>query len=476
MFASFKYAPTKKQFVILFCAAFLIRAATFFFFISHTDRFARYRQPDSPDYHNAALCLALGNGMSQPGNNNPIFWRTPGYPLYLAIFYAYYGIHSGVFEENSAAQKTALWMQIFLCSFIPIILWYLAYMLTHSYTVAWLTAWIAVFHLGLVLASTFFLTEGLAVLFFYLFLLYFLRMFLYTGMQNYTQMFIAMIMLSIYTWIRPMGEFVGILSSFMIIIFGQHNFFTNLKHALTFYGAFFVTLLPWYIRNYKRTGDWFFCPLSGVYLNVFCAPKILRRTMNLPLKQTWQYCVNQANNATRQAHQAIQGTGMFPSPLISKQVALPILLASPFYFCIDWLKEICKTTFDLYASQLVAFANGTFFYDPLEEFLTEKIAACLWTQPMPLLMRAICWFEFVWNIALWIGLIAGAWHYVIQPLWRATSAKESLFWTWILCGIMVGAVIGMTGGFGYARLRLPVEPLMIILSLTYWYPLIKRTQ
>jgi hypothetical protein len=26
----------------------------------------------------------------------------------------------------------------------------------------------------------------------------------------------------------------------------------------------------------------------------------------------------------------------------------------------------------------------------------------------------------------------------------------------------------MTGGFGYARLRLPVEPLMIILALTFF--------
>jgi len=32
----------------------------------------------------------------------------------------------------------------------------------------------------------------------------------------------------------------------------------------------------------------------------------------------------------------------------------------------------------------------------------------------------------------------------------------------------------MTGGFGYARLRLPVEALMIMLSLTTWYWILKK--
>ncbi len=40
---------------------------------------------------------------------------------------------------------------------------------------------------------------------------------------------------------------------------------------------------------------------------------------------------------------------------------------------------------------------------------------------------------------------------------------------WMGCGIMMGAVLCQTGGFGYARLRLPIEPLIILLGLVFWY-------
>ncbi|HRN78471.1 MAG TPA: hypothetical protein PLU71_04480 [Candidatus Dependentiae bacterium] len=479
MFACFYTRPTKKQFVLLFLAAFIIRATMFFFFIQHTQRFNRYRQPDSADYHNGAVCLAYGNGMSQPGNNNPIFWRTPGYPLYLSIFYHLYGLKSGAFEANETAQKAALWVQIFVCSFIPIILFYLAYLLTSSYVIAWLTAWISVCHIGFILASTFLLTEGLAVIFFYLFLLFFLRLLINPKKQNYPNILLVMAMLSMYTWIRPMGEFVAILSTAMLIIFGQHSWKKNIRDALLFFGSFFITLLPWYIRNYRLTGTWFFCPLSGVYLNVFCAPKILRRTTEMNLHQAWQYCSQQAALATQQATQALRGTGMLPSPLISKQLAVPILCAYPLYFMFDWVKEVCKTTFDLYAYQLIAIAKGSFHYDPLEEFLTEKLAECLWTQPAPLWIRTICWAECAFSIVVWIGLIAGAWKFFFKTFFvqHITDEQKNIRWIWLLCGIIIGAVISMTGGFGYARLRLPIEPLMLILSVMFWYTLFtkKRT-
>jgi len=44
-----------------------------------------------------------------------------------------------------------------------------------------------------------------------------------------------------------------------------------------------------------------------------------------------------------------------------------------------------------------------------------------------------------------------------------------MFYLWLKAGVMIAAVLGMTGGFGYARLRMPVEPLLVLLSLTFWY-------
>src|SRR5258708_4439596 len=76
------------------------------------------------------------------------------------------GVTHGGFEENRTAQLVSIWVQIILASSIPIILFYLAYLLTSQSAIATALAWISVFHPGLVLASTYLLTEGLALIFF----------------------------------------------------------------------------------------------------------------------------------------------------------------------------------------------------------------------------------------------------------------------------------------------------------------------
>ncbi len=74
MFTTFNHSPTKKQLLFLFLVTFTLRAAMFVFFIQHHSKtHVHYQQPDSADYHNGALCIALGNGMTMIGTNQPIF-------------------------------------------------------------------------------------------------------------------------------------------------------------------------------------------------------------------------------------------------------------------------------------------------------------------------------------------------------------------------------------------------------------------
>ena len=466
-------SPSYTHLFVLFSTTLAVRALFFYsFMLQTTGDHIHYRQADSNDYHLGALCIALGNGMSTPGNNQPMFWRTLGYPAYLSWFYTFHGIRSGDFNDNHAAQQMALWIQLLLCSLIPLIILYLAHLLTRSWPVAWLSSIIAVFHIGFVLASTYLLTEGIGMIFFYLFLIFLFKLLLDPSPRWVTTCLMTTLMLSIFTWIRPMGEFVGVLTMLLIACAAPGTFKTRMYKSLTFAIPFLTSLLPWYIRNYRLTGEWFYCPLSGIYLNVFCAPKILRRTMGISLIDGWKYTQQQAQVVIQKASISLQGTALHVSPLLSKKIAVPIIAAYPFYFCIDWIKEACKTAFDLYSSQLTAYAKCTFWYDPLEEFVTEKIAECLWTQPMPLLMRTTCWGEALFSISVWIGLLGGLWHFVLTPLFNRQALSQDdrrMQRVWILSALITIAIIGMTGGFGYARLRLPVEPLMIILSVMFWY-------
>ncbi len=476
MAATHNRSITQQQLFILFFTAFLLRSFVFYSYLSTGER---YKQPDSLDYHSAALTIKYGFGMSRPDTGEPQFWRTPGYPIYLLPFYKIFKQNGFQFSDAQTAQKASIWVQILLSSFIPIILFYLALYLTGSFLIAFITAWISVFHLGLVLTSGYLLTEGIGLIPFYLFLYYFYRSFRPIFQQNGKtlwwpqQIIMAAIMLAIYTWIRPMGNYIALVAILILLLFAQDNLKQKAKKTALFLIIFYTLLSPWYIRNYRLTGQWFFCPMFGAYLNSFCAPRIVSTLNNIDLLESWKQLGFAAQTRHQELNEESKLTGFYtPREFACGQIAWPIFLNYPWLAFSDWIREVFKTTFDLYSSQLTAFVNGCFFYDPLIEYLSNKLADCLYRTPMPLFMRLIVILEVIYAGLLWIGLIGGLCFFVMMPTLRhfeVHQSRNAIFGLWMVILPMIAATVFMTGGFGYARLRLPIEPLMIILSLTWWY-------
>lgn len=467
--------PSKKIFILLFLSAFILRSFTWHFYIQHEER---YCQPDSNDYHGAAWCLAHNLGMTYP-NGNTIFWRTPGYPLMLTPFYkALAPWQATTFGEHEKAQKAFIWLQIILCSLMPLLILWLCFILTRNYHLSLAAAWISVFHLGFILSSTYLLTDGIAALVFTLFLI---ALFKNTRLRwerphaapALYELAIAASLLAAYTWIRPMGQFVAV-AAIIVVFFTLGSLWMRVGRCMVFLCTFFLLLSPWFLRNYQITGKVFFCPLSGIYLNVFNAPKIRARIENIPLLDAWKKQIADANNLVQQ--KLIENQKNPDMPLCKEQVpfetAWPWIRAYPLYFFIDWMTEVFKTSFDLYSSQLVAFANNCFKWDPLVEYLSEKLASCLYQGELPLAMRIICWLEFIFSLLIWIGIIAGIFFFLLIPwcTWQTTtSLLKNLNALWFKTGMIMGAVIMQSGGFGYARLRLPIESIMILLALTFWW-------
>jgi hypothetical protein len=333
-----------------------------------------------------------------------------------------------------------------------------------------------------------------------------------------------------------MGSYVALVAA-LIALLAPGDVRLKSKHIALFLSCFYLLLAPWYVRNYLYSGHLFFCPMFGAYLNSFCAPRIVSAVENIDLIESWKMLGNAAHQRYLEQKTAYAHQGMhLPREFVCGQIAWPIIFACPLLALYDWMREVLKTTFDLYSSQLVAFVQGSFFYDPLIEYLSVKLADCLYNTPMPLALRTVVYLELLYATMLWIGLIGGfirfmvipcaqrlnvsdqtrrlfavAENYGVQPgdesdknhaaalakegcyqappkrgyaqasggISRNTTAFKPLsasFDVWLYATIMIAAILFMTGGFGYARLRLPVEPLMIILSLTWWYYVIHKVR
>lgn len=486
MFKILSTQPRWYHYAILCTLALLLRAGTFYFYIQHEER---YHQADSNDYHVAALCITHNYGMTYP-NGRPIFWRTPGYPYYLSKFYNPTQTPNSDFKYFTQTHQKALWTQLILCSLLPLLIFQLALTLTASLPISWLVALISVFHIGFVLASTFLLTDALAMLFFMMFLIFFYPVYVYPGLQArqttpgkyyniYLTLALAALSLSIFTWMRPNGQFIGIIA-IVLLLFSHGTWLANLKKSLLFFIIFFITLFPWFYRNHQLTNQWFFCPLFGLYLNAFNAPKILARTENIPLAEAHKKLSQAAGLLTTQELQKVKAQSsaktVCPENICIK-TAWPVIAAHPFYFIYDWFTEATKTAFDLYSCQLTALAHNCFKWDPMVEYLPEKLHACLYTKPLPPFMRIIAWLELLLSITIWLGIFAGLFKFVIQPLFTRQYELFSAYGIlWLTAGIFIGATMLQTGGFGYARLRLPIEPLMLILGITFWWWVFNRNK
>lgn len=470
---------TAKNLVILFLITFGLRAATFHLFIKPD---MRYQQADSMDYHNCALGICHGSGMHRLDTKVPIFWRTPGYPAYLAFFYWLSGSKKTRLENVQREHAEALWVQLFLCSFVPLIILLLALTLTNSLAIAWIVAYTSALHGGLILASTFLLTEGLALIFFYLFLILLYKNFKTYGEQSadprtrIRDLIIAALALGAATWIRPMGEFVALITVVLIAALSNATWRHKIIYTLVFCSTFFVSISPWYVRNYQLTGQVFFCPMLGAYLNSFTGPKIIRRARGFSLEDSIRLSYKTMEAKLAQTEKETSPGVQIAREKICGTVAYPLIWRYPWYALQEWLPEVAKTTFDLYGYQYVALAKNIFRYDPLEEHLSEKLYDCLLSKKTPPSIRALCWLELLYAAILWLGITGGLFFFWLAPLVTHTASahQQKLALLWLKVVPMIGALVILTGGFGYARLRLPAEPLLIILSLTFWHWVFKK--
>jgi hypothetical protein len=468
-----------KPFILLFVSALLVRALWFGCYIQFNER---YRQADSGDYHSCAVCIARGSGMFRWDLNYPIFWRTPGYPLYLQLFYRWFGMKSPGFSENGAAQRTSVWIQIILCACVPFLIFLLAQLLVNNIGIAWLAGAISVFHLGFSLASCYIMSDGLALILFLLFLLFFYRSFSFSAKEAQSipsrslliNAMMAALFLGAYTWIRPNGQFLAIAAT-IILLFGGCSWWLKGKKIGLFLGLFFLTISGWYIRNYHLTGEIFYCPMSGPYLQTFCVPKILRRLTGKPLEHCMKYVlqiVMQRTKAETEKASKEVPCRYVSRELICAEIAWPVIKRYPIYFIYDWCLEVLKTLFDFHASHLVAFSNNTYTADPPEEFLLEKWYAAAIGQPMHPLLSVITWLDIIFSFILWLGIVGGVLHFFLWPLFVRGNFDWQMWHVWCKAALIIGASVVMTGGFGYARLRLTADPLLIILSLTFWYAVV----
>lgn len=204
--------------------------------------------PDSQGYLNLAdMIIHKGVFALQDASGNLIYenFRTPGYPLFIAIFHGLIRL----------PLDGIILIQIIMTLAAAFIVYKTAMIIDPK--IAFLSALIILLDPPITIFSMTILTESLFLLFIAIFAYLFTS---YIKSRRVGQLILSAVILAISAYIRPVAYYLGFALALFVICAGMRgNFWRGLKHALIFLLVAYSVIGLWQLRNYIRCHSMAFC-------------------------------------------------------------------------------------------------------------------------------------------------------------------------------------------------------------------------
>lgn len=462
----------KKFLFFIFLTSLITKILFFFFFLKNNPCLLLF---DSEHYHKIALSLVSGNGFYNLDKITPQFYRMPGYPAFLAICYKIFGVH----------PIAVLITQIFVSSFILLLIFLLTLVLfPRQIRAAKLAAIVACFDLGYIIFPGLIMSEILFVIFFTIVLILFLKDYtpffcknrqITNDMKHESKIqtkarvirfFIAGATLGVACLIRPVGHALALTTIFMLLI-SSDKFLTKIKLITGLTLGLACTLGPWILRNYLLTGYIFMHTLSGPHFLNHTAVRLCMMNEKITYKQAQDKVYAEFKNLEDKKINTLgRPLQEIESCNLAEKIALSYMLKIPYETSLHFISNMLKTTFGLYTSELLVidsggqlppYSNNRDIKNILKRFLNPEVKNKF--------IIAIIYFEIIFFIFLLLGLAIFTFKAIFDHEKLCALIKTLSF---------IGCLIFLTLSCGYARLRLPIESFLIILSVMGWQTLFSK--
>jgi len=433
----------KKFLLAILLLGFLIRAM-FFFQIEPWDKdvvSGRILINDSYEYN----CLAIH---LQNGNFNGNTLRTPGYPFFLAIIYWIFGFNPYI----------AIVIQIFLSLFNIILTYYIALKLFNIKSLALLSAFFMAIDPHQSLYCNYLVTETLFVLVF-LTSIYFLICYLKNNKKAII-LLLSALFLGLSVLIRPISKYYFLISIFIIFFYYFPILKSKIFVSTTIYLiVFFVTVLPWQLRNYVLFDRFALSTVSGRAL-------LLDSVVSTAQNVTGKPADTLRNEFILQTYKF--GYDTIDNPFIKNDIRMKVAISYIKQHKVAYIKRHiigCINVFgglaskDIYESLKLGTGNtmstNMFSSDSvskqIKQFLISKSKGELILSCSILAYLGVIYFSFI--------------------LGAVTLLRKKKYFILIVLVLSIIYFSGLTGVIGLARYRVPIMP-FIILGSSYGIMLI----
>ncbi len=246
---------TKKSLIIIFSIAFIVRFLCLIISLvmnGYNDLINKIilgPQNDPLTYNQLAINLLNGYGFTYKEGLPPVSLRTPGYPVFIAVFYAIFGIK----------PLLILFIQIIMDSLTAIIIFKTVFEIS-SKKIALIASALYSFEPHALIYSLSMYSDTLFVFLIAIFSFNFIR-FLKYGSTRY--LVFSTFILGLSAIVKPTSVFVPLIVLFFLI-FKNARIFLIIKQFTVFLFVFGIIISPWLLRNYT-TFNKIFLSTAGDY-------------------------------------------------------------------------------------------------------------------------------------------------------------------------------------------------------------------
>lgn len=435
------YRQEKYFLAILFLVALAMRLILFYGFLHKGENYLVYF--DSAQYKNIAEQIVQGHGIALE-QSQPTFYRLPGYPLFLASCYACFGIN----------DYYALLFQILLSSCIPMLIFLLAQMLVPRIRLfAKIVALISAFHIGLIMYAGILATESLFTFFFLLFLIFFYqKKFVYAGM-----------VLGIASLIRPVGHFI-LPVAILGIILGSHTNSFRMRSTVSLSFSWLSVVSIWLVRNWLLTGMIFFHTLPGLHFLQYVTTKVVMEMKSCSYVQARADLLEEWKKEIEDRQTELARVLYEPEKCqIAEKITSRYCQQKPLLVFKNSLYEMIKTMCGLYSAHLIFTDTQEWSDYSVQSNAWLKLKKYLVPRVVTWYLIPLTWLEIVFVFFLLLGCVSFARALLYDAHARALALQLIPF---------ISILLVLTCAYGCARLRLPFEPLLLIISLYGWFSLL----
>lgn len=409
---------------------------------------------DSAHYHNVAVSMVQGKGFTNQ-QGEPYFYRVPGYPLFLAGCYKIFGIN----------PSKALLVQIVLASLIPILLFLLTLVCFPAHILlAKIVSVVSAFHVGLLIFSGLVMTETLFMIMFLLFLILFFVGGIRKSSRTIQVMFLSGLCLGAASLIRPIGLVLVLFACAALYFLSSQQ---SLQKAIALATGWSLFVGIWVLRNFLLTGVIFLHTLSGPHCINHGAVRVVMDVEQCSWQEA-QRIVQQELAARRNEIEAGYGRPLYEIEISNdaEMYAVSVFKKYPIQTAKLCVINMFKTVFSLYSSELLCIDSG----GQLPPYKAGRgIKECVMRFLMPEVHDKRIIMIIYAEIIMHLMILLGFFYFCVQSLFR----RRNLGIMMLALGFTI-LFVGLSSLCGFARLRLPIEPFLIMLALMFWIQILGK--